>query len=63
MFSHGFDNLAELLNGDLASNIGKIILSRDLMNREFNCSLPYKVNSKCVYEGKFIRMWLIYEVK
>ena len=29
------------------------ILSWDLMDRNFNCSLPSKVNGKCVYRGKF----------
>ena len=28
-----FNNLAELLNGDPAANIGRVILSQDLMDR------------------------------
>ena len=28
------------------------ILSCDLMEGECNCSLPYKINGKCVYVGK-----------
>ena len=58
-----FNNLAELLNGYLAANIGRVIISKDLMDRECNCSLPSKVNEKCVYEGKFRNTFLIYEVK
>ena len=30
---HGFNNLAELLNGDLAAKIGRGIFSKDLMDR------------------------------
>ena len=47
-----FDNLAELLNGDLATKIGQGILSKYLMYRECNCSLPSKCNGNCVYEDK-----------
>ena len=52
MSYHGFNNLAEILNGDLAAKIGRGIFSKDLMDRKYNCSLPSKVNRKCVYEGK-----------
>ena len=60
---HIFNNLAELLNGDHAAKIGRGIFSKYLMGRECNCSLPYKVNGKCVYEGKCQSKRLIYEVK
>ena len=60
---HRFNNLAELFNGDLAAKIGQGIFSKDLMDRECNCSLPYKVNGKCVYEGKFRSRCIIYKVK
>ena len=63
MSYYKFNNLAELLNGDLAAKIEWRILSRDLMDIERNCSLPYKVNSKCVYGSKFRNKFLIYEVK
>ena len=33
------------------------------MNRECNCSLPCKINRKCVYEGKCRSRCIIYEVK
>ena len=33
------------------------------MDREYNRSLPSKVNGKCVYEGKFWNKCLIYKVK
>ena len=49
MSYHRFNNLAELLNGDLAAKIGRGIISKDLMDRKCNCSLPSKVNRKCVY--------------
>ena len=52
MSHHIFNNLAELLNGDLAAKIGWGIFSKDLMYGECNCSLSSKVNKKCVYEGK-----------
>ena len=34
------------------SQIGRGIFSKDLMDRECNCSLPSKVNRKYAYEGK-----------
>ena len=52
MSHHRFNNLAELLNGDLAANIGRGIFSKDLMDRQCNCSLTSKVNVKGVYTGK-----------
>ena len=58
-----YNTLAELLNGDLAAKIGQGIFSKDLMDRECNFSLPYKVNGKCVYEGKCRSKCIIYEVK
>ena len=42
---------------------GQGILSCDLLDREVNCSLPPKVNGKCVYKGIFRRKCLIYKVK
>ena len=39
-----FNDLEELLNRDLAAKIGQGIFSKDLMDREFNCSLPYKIS-------------------
>ena len=50
---HIFNNSAELLNGDPAAKIGRGIFSKYLMDRKCNYSLPYKVNGKCAYEGKF----------
>ena len=44
MSYHIFNNLAELLNGDLAAKIGQGIFPKHLMDRECNCSLPSKVN-------------------
>ena len=63
MFYHRYNNLAELLNGDLAAKIGRGICSKDLMYRECNCSLPSKVNGKCVYEGICRSKCIIHEVK
>ena len=63
MSYHKFNNLAELLNGDLAEKIRREIFSKDLMDRECNCSLPYKVNGTFVYEGKYRSKFIIYEVK
>ena len=63
MSYHRFNNLAELLNGDLAAKIGWGIFSKDLMDRKCNCYLLSKVNEKCVYEGKYSSRCIIYEVK
>ena len=63
MSVHIFNNLAELLYAYLAAKIGRWVLSKDLMDRECNYYLPYKVNRQCVYEGKFWSKCLIYEVK
>ena len=61
MAYHGFNNLSELINGDLDTKIGRGILYKDLMDRECKCSLPSKFNGKCVYEGKFRSKCLIYK--
>ena len=63
MYYHRFNNLAELLNGDLIAKIDWGIFSKDLMDRECNCSLPSKVNGKCVYEGKCRSKCIIYQVE
>ena len=63
MSYHIFNNLAGLINGDLAAKIGRGVFSKYLMDREWNCSLPSKVNGKCVYKGKWRSTCLIYEVK
>ena len=62
MSYHRFNNLAELLNGDLVAKIGRRIFSKDLMDRKCNCSLPSKFNRKCAYEGKCQSRCIIYEV-
>ena len=59
---HIFNNLAKLLNGDLAAKIGQGIFSKDLMDRECNCYLPSKVNGKCVYKGKCRSKCIIYQI-
>ena len=63
MSYHRYNNLAELLNGDLTAKIGRDIFSKDLMDRECNFSLPSKFNGKCVYEGKCRSKCIIYELK
>ena len=60
---HIFNNLAELLNRNLAAKFGRGILFRDLIDRLFKCYFPSKVNGKCVYEGKSRNKCLIYKVK
>ena len=62
MSYHRFNNLAELLNGDLAAKIGRGIISKDLMDRKCNCSLPYKANVKCAYKGKCRSRCIIYKL-
>ena len=59
---HSFNNLAELLYGDLAAKIGRGIFSKDLMEIKCNFSLPYTVNGKCAYKGKCRSRCIIYEV-
>ena len=63
MSYHRFNNLGELLNGYLATKIGQGILSFDLMDKEYNYSLPSKVNGKCVYEGQLWKKCLLHQVK
>ena len=58
-----FNNVAELLNRYLTAKIGRGIFSKDLMDRECNCSLTSKVNRKCVYKGKCRSKCIIYKVK
>ena len=40
-----------------------VIPSGNIMDIEFKCPHPSKVNGKCVYKGKFRKECLIYEVK
>ena len=63
MSYHRFNSLAELLNEDLAAKIGRGIFSKYLMDKKCNCSLPSKVNIKCVEKGKCRSKYIIYEVK
>ena len=49
---HWFNHLSKLVHQDFTAKIGQGILSRDLMDREYTCSLPYKVNVKYVWKGK-----------
>ena len=63
MSYHIFNDLAELINGYLTAEISWVILSIELVYRECNFSLSYKVNVECVYRGKFRIICLIYEVK
>ena len=49
MSYHIFNNLAELLNGDLAAKIGQGIFSKDLMDRECNYSLPLSLWKRYPY--------------
>ena len=63
MSYHRYNNLAELLNGDLTAKIGRGIFPKDFMDRECNCSIPSKVNRKCVYKGKCRSKCIIHEVK
>ena len=63
MSYHRLNNLAELLNVDLSAKIRRGILYRDLMDRECNCYLTYKVNGKCIYDVRFWNKCLIYKIK
>ena len=63
MSYHRYNNLVDLLNGDLAAKIGRNIFFKDLMDRERKCSFPSKVSGKCFYEGKCRSKCNINEVK
>ena len=63
MYYQRFNNIVELLNGDLAAKIRQGIFSKDLMDRKYNSSFPSKVNGKFVYKGKCQYRCTIYEVK
>ena len=63
MSYHRYNNLAGLLNRDLAVKNGRGIFSKDLMDRECIYSLPSKFNGKCVYKGKCRWRCIIYDVK
>ena len=49
MSYHKLNNLAVLINVDLAVKIGQGILSTNLMDIDFYCYLTFKVNGHCVY--------------
>ena len=63
MSYHRFNNLVEILDGDLSAKIGQGIFSKDLMDGKYNYSLPSKVNRKRVYEGKCRSECIIYNAK
>ena len=63
MSYHIFNDLSKLLNGDLATKIGWVILSIELIDIECNCYLKSKFNIECVYKGMPQKKYLIYEVK
>ena len=63
MSYHRFNNLAELLNGDLVAKIGQGIFSKDLMDWECNYSIPSKVNRKGVYRGNYLSKYITHKVK
>ena len=51
MSYHIFNNLSELLNGDLAAKIERGIISKYLIDRTCNCSLPSKFNGTGISLG------------
>ena len=51
IYYHRFNDLEELLNGDLSAKIGQGIFSKDLMDKKCNCSLPSKLNGKYSLPG------------
>ena len=63
MSYYRFNNLAKLLNIEVAVKMGQEIFYIDLMDRECNCYLKSKVNGKCVYKGKLRQCFKIYKVK
>ena len=63
MYYHTYNNLSELLDWELTTNIWRWIHSRGLMDRACNFSDPSKVDFKCVYEGNFWEMCLIWWLK
>ena len=58
-----FDNLSKILNGYNDKKNWWGIHFYELMYRQCNCSNKYKVNNKCVHEGKFRVKYIIYKVK
>ena len=63
MYYHIFNNWYKLINIDPAEKIGHRIQSHDFMDREYTFLNSYKVNGKCLYQVKWSKMCLIYEVK
>ena len=63
MSYHIFSDLTKLLNRDITAKIKRGIFSKDLMDREYNCSLTSKVNWKCVYEVKHRYKCIIYQLE
>ena len=63
MSYHIFNNLSELLNGDLTAKNGLAIHSHELLCRACNFLNPSKFNDKCFYKVKSRKRYLIYKVK
>ena len=62
MSYHRFQNLGELLQGDLVSKIRLNLASKDFLDRECNCNTSTKVKGKCAYGGKCQKCCVIYKV-
>ena len=62
MTYHIFNNLYKVLNRDLATKVGRGILSCDLMDRAYNFLNPYKIIGRLSKRDKIRGKCLIYEL-
>ena len=62
MSYHRFQNLGELLQGDLTAKLREDIVSKDFMHRDCNCNKNCKVNGLCAYNGDCRKCCIVYKV-
>ena len=62
MSYHRFQNLGELLQGDLTCKLREGIYSKDFQDRECNCNEGSKVDGLCAYNGQCRKSCVVYKV-
>ena len=62
MSYHRFPNLGKILQNDTVGKLRKVIVSKDFINRECNCSSITKVLGTCAYEGDCRICCVVYKV-
>ena len=63
IYYHRLSNIGEILQGDILGKPRKGIVSKDFLNREYNCSSTTKLKVTCAYKGECGVCRLVYKVE